>query len=150
MFMPTLREIWILPINSTTWRHNDDILCHCVNKVMPRSWKWRLHYCVILVAVGRAVFKLYRGRPKVNVLIIVDRTEMCFKLTLKPLSHCQEEYAVHCFWKSMFQVRRSPSNHSPTLAVRCIKMLLFILYYAAPLSLPARQVEPVDFKAWSG
>ena len=31
-----------------------------------------------------------------------------------------------------------------------MKMLLFLLYYAAPLSLSARQVEPVDFKAWSG
>ena len=72
---------------------------------------------------------------------------MPFKLRLKPLSHCQEDYAVHCLRKSMFQVRWSPSNHSPTLAVRCIKMLLFILYYAALLSLSARQAEPVDFKA---
>ena len=106
--------------------------------------------CVILVAVGWAVFKLYRERPKINMLVLVNGTEMPFKLRLKPLGHCQEDYAAHCFWKSMFQVRWSPSNHSPTLAVRCMKTLLFLLYYAALLSLSARQAEPVDFKAWSG
>ena len=37
--------------------------------------------------------------------------------------------------------------HSPTLAVQCMEMLLFLLYYAALLSLSARQAEPVDFKA---
>lgn len=30
-FMCTLREIWILPINFTIWRHNDVRLRHCVN-----------------------------------------------------------------------------------------------------------------------
>ena len=148
--MSTLREIWILPINSTKWHHNDAILLHCVNQVMPISWKWWVHYCVILVAVGWAVFKLYRERPfKINSLIIVNGTEMPFKLRLKLLSHCQEDYAVHCFWKSMFQVRWSPSNHFPTLAVRCMKTLLFLLYYAALLSLSAHQVKPVELKAWS-
>ena len=81
------------------------------------------------------------------MLVLVNGTEMPVKLRLKPLGHCQEDYAAHCFWKSMFQVRWSPSNHSPTLAVRCMKTLLFLLYYAALLSLSARQAEPVDFKA---
>ena len=35
-FIATLREIWILPINSTIWRFNDIKLRHGVNQVMPR------------------------------------------------------------------------------------------------------------------
>ena len=30
---------WILPINSTTWLHNDIQLRHCVNQVMPSCWR---------------------------------------------------------------------------------------------------------------
>ena len=30
-----LREIWILPIYSTTWRHNDDRLRYRVNLILP-------------------------------------------------------------------------------------------------------------------
>ena len=37
--MYTLREICILFINSTIWRHDDVGLRHCVNQVIPRSWK---------------------------------------------------------------------------------------------------------------
>ena len=35
-FIATLREIWILPINSTIWRFNGIKLRHGVNQVMPR------------------------------------------------------------------------------------------------------------------
>ena len=38
--------IWILPENSTLWRHNDVRLRHCVNHDMPRCWKWWVHYPV--------------------------------------------------------------------------------------------------------
>ena len=41
-FYVYFEEIWILPINSTMWRHNDVILRHCVNQVM--FWKWWVHY----------------------------------------------------------------------------------------------------------
>ena len=29
--------------NSPIWRHNNIRLRHCVNQVMPRSWKWYVH-----------------------------------------------------------------------------------------------------------
>ena len=35
--MSTLRETWILPINSTIWRHDDVILRLCVNQVIPTT-----------------------------------------------------------------------------------------------------------------
>ena len=45
-FIAILREIWILPINSTIWRFNDIKLRHGVNQVMPRCWKWWVNYSV--------------------------------------------------------------------------------------------------------
>ena len=45
-FIATLREIWILPINSIIWRFNDIKLRHGVNQVMPRCWKWWVNYSV--------------------------------------------------------------------------------------------------------
>ena len=35
--MSTLRETWILPINSTIWRHDDVILRLCVSQVIPTT-----------------------------------------------------------------------------------------------------------------
>ena len=35
--MSILRETWILPINSTIWRHDDVILRLCVNQVIPTT-----------------------------------------------------------------------------------------------------------------
>ena len=33
-------EIWVLPRNSTIWRHNDVKLRRCVNHFIPWCWKW--------------------------------------------------------------------------------------------------------------
>ena len=54
-------------------------------------------YIIVCNFGGRRMSGLYKGMPRISILIIVDRTEMPFKLRLKPLSHCQEDYAVHYF-----------------------------------------------------
>ena len=51
LFISTLREIWILPINSTLWRHNDYVIVSIT--LRPEVGNW-------LVAVGWAVLKLWR------------------------------------------------------------------------------------------
>ena len=115
---------------TSSWRYFTSL---CQSSYAQKLEMMSILLPVILVAVGWGIFKLHRGRPRINILIIVDRTKMSFKLRLKRLSHCQENYAVHYFWKSMFEVRWSPPNHSPTYNAwkRCCFFSTTLLFIVA-------------------
>ena len=91
--LSTLREIWILLRNSTTWRHNDVRLRHIVSQVIPRIWMSTL--LIVCNSGGRRMsgFQVIESKNPKNVslnkvktrfyiLDIITKARISFQITV--------------------------------------------------------------------
>ena len=80
-------EIWVLPRNSTIWRHNDVKLRRCDNHFIPWCWKWWV-YTIQSNFGGRAMSGRRQQNKKARSECRVKLTSAKkFSMVYTPINH---------------------------------------------------------------